>query len=64
MNGDQFSFGYARIALIAAFIGAAIGEEVLGGGSDVIGAKRLAGDQFALQPQRHRPAIAGNQTGV
>ena len=64
MRADQFGLGNLRVALILAVAGAAVGEEMLGGGGDMEQAEGLAGLQAALQALDHCGGIGFHQRGI
>ena len=64
MDGNQLAFRDHGIALILAALGAAIGQEVLGGSRNMFRAERAAADEITLQPFHHRPRIDGDEGGV
>ena len=60
----QFGFADLRIALVAAIHCATVGEEMLGGCSNMLCLQRRTRNEIALQANGHRACISGNQCRV
>ena len=64
MDVAQFLLGDLRVALVDAVMGAAVGEEVLGRGDDLVARQQVRLIGRTLQPANHGPDIGRDKLGV